>query len=74
MLRASDRAPGLALGDDVVLPHDVEIGANVVIHPGTTIGTGVRIQDGAVLGKPLALGACRWPLARSRRRSCSATR
>jgi UDP-2-acetamido-3-amino-2,3-dideoxy-glucuronate N-acetyltransferase len=57
VLRASDRAPGLALGDDVVLPHDVEIGANVVIHTGTAIGAGVRIQDGAVLGKPPALGA-----------------
>jgi UDP-2-acetamido-3-amino-2,3-dideoxy-glucuronate N-acetyltransferase len=56
VLRASDRAPGLALGDDVVLPHDVEIGANVVIHDGTTLGAGVRIQDGAVVGKPIALG------------------
>ncbi len=56
MLRASDRAPGLAMADDVVLPHDVEIGANVVIHAGTAIGSGVRIQDGAVLGKPVSLG------------------
>jgi UDP-2-acetamido-3-amino-2,3-dideoxy-glucuronate N-acetyltransferase len=57
VLRESDRAPGLALAEDVLLPHDVEIGANVVIHAGTTIGAGVRIQDGAVLGKPVALGA-----------------
>jgi len=57
VLRASDRAPGLAIADDVVLPHDVEIGANVVIHAGTAIGAGVRIQDGAILGKPAALGA-----------------
>jgi UDP-2-acetamido-3-amino-2,3-dideoxy-glucuronate N-acetyltransferase len=57
VLRASDRAPGLAIGDDVVLPHDLEIGANVVIHEGATIGAGVRIQDGAVVGKPVALGA-----------------
>ena len=57
MLRASDRAPGLAVADDVVLPDDVEIGAHVVIHSGTAIGSGVRIQDHAVLGKPLALGA-----------------
>jgi acetyltransferase-like isoleucine patch superfamily enzyme len=57
VLRASDRAPGLVLADGVVLPHDVEIGANVVIHAGTALGAGVRIQDGAVLGKPVALGA-----------------
>jgi acetyltransferase-like isoleucine patch superfamily enzyme len=57
VLRASDRAPGLALADDVILPHDVEIGANVVIHAGTAIGSGVRIEDGAVLGKPPSLGA-----------------
>jgi acetyltransferase-like isoleucine patch superfamily enzyme len=57
VLRASDRAPGLALADDVILPYDVQLGANVVIHPGTAIGSGVRIEDGAVLGKPPALGA-----------------
>jgi len=57
VLRESDRAPGLAVADDVVLPHDIEIGAHVVIHRGTAIGSGVRIQDHAVLGKPLALGA-----------------
>jgi acetyltransferase-like isoleucine patch superfamily enzyme len=57
VLRASDRAPGLALADDVILPHDVEIGANVVIHAGTAIGLGVRIEDGTVLGKPPSLGA-----------------
>lgn len=56
MLRASDRAPGLALGEDVVVPDDAEIGANVIIHAGTTLGAGVRIQDSAVLGKPVALG------------------
>jgi acetyltransferase-like isoleucine patch superfamily enzyme len=57
VLRASDRAPGLFVADDVVLPYDVELGANVVIHPGTAIGSGVRIEDGAVVGKPPALGA-----------------
>jgi acetyltransferase-like isoleucine patch superfamily enzyme len=57
VLHASDRAPGLAIADDVVLPHDVELGANVVIHAGTAIGSGVRVQDGAVLGKPPAFGA-----------------
>lgn len=57
MLRQSDRAPGLLLGDGVTLPPNVLIGGNVVIHDGTVIGPAVRIQDGAVVGKPLALGA-----------------
>ena len=57
MLRQSDRAPGLLLGDGVKLPPSVIIGGNVVIHDGTVVGAGSRIQDGAVLGKPLALGA-----------------
>lgn len=55
-LRASDRAPGLVIGDRVELLTDADLGANVVIHSGTMIGAGVRIQDGAVLGKPVALG------------------
>ncbi|HEX6715280.1 MAG TPA: acyltransferase [Thermoleophilaceae bacterium] len=55
MLRPSDRAPGLVLDDAVVLPHDVELGANVVIHAGVQLGAAVRIQDAAILGKPLVL-------------------
>jgi acetyltransferase-like isoleucine patch superfamily enzyme len=43
------------LDDDVVLPHDIEIGANVVIHSGVVFGAEVRIQDGAIVGKPLVL-------------------
>jgi UDP-2-acetamido-3-amino-2,3-dideoxy-glucuronate N-acetyltransferase len=56
VLQPSERAPGLLVGEDVVLPESVEIGGHVVIHAGTVIGEGVRIQDGAVLGKPVALG------------------
>ena len=55
MLRPSDRAPGLVIDDGIVLPHDIEIGANVVIHPGVELGADVRIQDGAIVGKPLVL-------------------
>jgi acetyltransferase-like isoleucine patch superfamily enzyme len=40
---------------DVVLPHDIEIGANVVIHAGVELGSAVRIQDGAIIGKALVL-------------------
>jgi acetyltransferase-like isoleucine patch superfamily enzyme len=57
VLRPSDRAPGLLLGEGVELPASVELGGNVVVHAGTAIGEAVRIQDGAVVGKPLALGA-----------------
>ena len=57
MLSPSDRAPGLLLGNEVVLPPTVEIGGNVVIHEGTVVGGGARVQDGAIVGKPLALGA-----------------
>ena len=56
MLRPSDHAPGLALGEGVELPEGLELGANVVIHAGVRLGPGVRVQDGAILGKPLALG------------------
>jgi len=56
VLRPSDRAPGLLLGEQVLLPPTVELGGNVVIHDGTVIGGEVRIQDGAVIGKPVALG------------------
>jgi acetyltransferase-like isoleucine patch superfamily enzyme len=57
VLHASDRAPGLLIGDGVELPDDAEIGAYVVVHAGTVLGPGCRLQDHAVVGKPLALGA-----------------
>jgi acetyltransferase-like isoleucine patch superfamily enzyme len=56
MLRPSERAPGLLLGEGAHVPESVEIGGNVVIHAGTVIGEGARLQDAAVVGKPLALG------------------
>jgi UDP-2-acetamido-3-amino-2,3-dideoxy-glucuronate N-acetyltransferase len=57
VLRPSDRAPGLLLGEGVELPDDAAIGGNVVVHAGTAIGPGVRLGDGCVIGKPPALGA-----------------
>ena len=57
MLRPSDRAPGLLVGDGVELPEDAEFGAYVVIHDGTALGGACRIQDHAIVGKPVALGA-----------------
>jgi len=56
VLRSSDRAPGLLLGEGVELPDSVELGGNVVIHAGTVVGADARLQDGAVVGKPPALG------------------
>jgi len=56
VLRPSDLAPGLLLGENVALGPATEVGGNVVIHDGTVIGDGARIQDGAIVGKPLALG------------------
>jgi UDP-2-acetamido-3-amino-2,3-dideoxy-glucuronate N-acetyltransferase len=57
VLRASERAPGLLLGEGVELPDDAVIGGNVVVHAGTVIGSGARLGDGCVVGKPPALGA-----------------
>jgi UDP-2-acetamido-3-amino-2,3-dideoxy-glucuronate N-acetyltransferase len=57
VLRPSERAPGLLLGEGVELPISVELGGHVVIHAGTVIGPRARLQDCAVIGKPLALGA-----------------
>jgi acetyltransferase-like isoleucine patch superfamily enzyme len=56
VLRPSDRAPGLLIGEAVSIPDSVVLGGNVVIHEGTTLGAGVRVHDGAVLGKPVSLG------------------
>ena len=57
LLRQSDAAPNLWVGEDVVLGEGVEIGVNVVIHAHTVIEDGVRILDGAVLGKHAVLAA-----------------
>jgi UDP-2-acetamido-3-amino-2,3-dideoxy-glucuronate N-acetyltransferase len=57
VLHASERAPGLLLGDGVTLPDDAVIGGNVVLHARTVLGSGVRLGDGCVVGKAPALGA-----------------
>lgn len=55
-LSPSERAPGLLLGEGVVLPDSVELGGHVIVHAGTVIGEGVVLQDACVIGKPTALG------------------
>jgi UDP-2-acetamido-3-amino-2,3-dideoxy-glucuronate N-acetyltransferase len=57
VLRPSDRAPGLLLGERVELPDDAAIGGNVVVHAGTVIGSDARLGDGCVVGKAPSLGA-----------------
>jgi acetyltransferase-like isoleucine patch superfamily enzyme len=56
VLRPSDRAPGLLIGEEVSIPDSAVLGGNVVIHAGTVLGAGVRVHDGAVIGKPVSLG------------------
>ena len=56
MLRPSDRAPGLLLGEGVDLPDDAQVGAYVVVHAGPVLGAGCNLQDHAVVGKPVVLG------------------
>jgi UDP-2-acetamido-3-amino-2,3-dideoxy-glucuronate N-acetyltransferase len=56
VLRESDLAPGLLLGDGVQLGEGVRLGGHVVIHEGTRVGDRAVIQDGAIVGKSAALG------------------
>jgi UDP-2-acetamido-3-amino-2,3-dideoxy-glucuronate N-acetyltransferase len=57
VLRASERAPGLLVGESVELPEDAVVGANVVIHDGTVLGVRLRLGDNCVIGKPTTLSA-----------------
>jgi UDP-2-acetamido-3-amino-2,3-dideoxy-glucuronate N-acetyltransferase len=56
VLRPSERAPGLLVGDGVDLPEDAVLGGNVVIHDGTVLGARLRLGDNCVIGKPATLG------------------
>jgi len=56
-LHADDRAPGLLLGEGVLVGEGVAFGANVVVHDDVHIGEGCVIEDHAVLGKPPRLAA-----------------
>jgi UDP-2-acetamido-3-amino-2,3-dideoxy-glucuronate N-acetyltransferase len=57
VLRASERAPGLLVGDRVDVPEDAVLGGNVVIHDGTRLGARLRLGDNCVIGKPATLSA-----------------
>jgi UDP-2-acetamido-3-amino-2,3-dideoxy-glucuronate N-acetyltransferase len=61
-LTLSDRAPGLYVADDVVIPDDAEIGVHVVIHSGVHLGARCVLQDQVVVGKkPILRSVSRAP-------------
>jgi acetyltransferase-like isoleucine patch superfamily enzyme len=56
-LQASDRAPGLLLGEGVEIGENVLIGGHVVIHAGVKIGDGARVGDHAQIRDGAEVGA-----------------
>ena len=62
-LTASERAPGLLVGERVEIGDDVVLGGNVVIHAGAAIGDRSRvgdhaqIRDGARIGSGCTIGS-----------------
>jgi acetyltransferase-like isoleucine patch superfamily enzyme len=62
-LAPSDLAPGLLIGDKVLLGEGVRLGGHVVIHPGVRIGAAARIgdhaqiRDGATIGAGATIGS-----------------
>ncbi len=51
MLSPDPRAPGLMLGENILIGEGVVFGAHVVVHDGVVIGDGCIVEDHAVLGK-----------------------
>jgi acetyltransferase-like isoleucine patch superfamily enzyme len=51
-LVASDRAPGLFVVPEAVIPDDTEIAPHVTIYGGVELGSGVSIEQGAIVGRP----------------------
>lgn len=56
-LLPSDLAPGLLIGDKVVIGEGALIGGHVVIHSGVQIGPGARVGDHAQIRDGAAIGA-----------------
>lgn len=50
-MRPDPRAPGLLLGERVLIGEGVSFGAHVVVHDDVRIGAGCAIEDHAVLGR-----------------------
>jgi UDP-2-acetamido-3-amino-2,3-dideoxy-glucuronate N-acetyltransferase len=51
MPRPDPRAPGLHVGEDVVIGAGVTLGCHVTLHDGVRLWDGCVVEDGAVLGK-----------------------
>jgi acetyltransferase-like isoleucine patch superfamily enzyme len=56
-LRPSDLAPGLLIGDKVVIGEGALIGGHVIIHSGVQIGPGARVGDHAQIRDGARIGA-----------------
>lgn len=56
-LLPSDLAPGLLIGDKVVIGEGALIGGHVVIHSGARIGPGARVGDHAQIRADAVVGA-----------------
>jgi UDP-2-acetamido-3-amino-2,3-dideoxy-glucuronate N-acetyltransferase len=56
-LSPSDLAPGLLIGDKVVIGEGVLIGGHVIIHSGVHIGSGARVGDHAQIRDGVQIGA-----------------
>ena len=57
-MRLSERAPGLVLGDRVVLPEGVRIGGAAVLVPGVEVGEEAFVAAGAVVTRDVPARAC----------------
>jgi UDP-2-acetamido-3-amino-2,3-dideoxy-glucuronate N-acetyltransferase len=51
-LIASDRAPGLLVAPDIVVPEDAQIAPHVTIYSGVSLGAQVSLGQGAIVGRP----------------------
>jgi UDP-2-acetamido-3-amino-2,3-dideoxy-glucuronate N-acetyltransferase len=56
-LLPSDLAPGLLLGDKVVIGEGVLLGGHAIIHSGVRIGSGARVGDHAQIRDGAEIGA-----------------
>jgi len=56
-LLPSDLAPGLLIGDKVVIGEGAVIGGHVIIHSGVRIGPGARVGDHAQIRQDAQIGA-----------------
>ncbi len=56
-MRSDPRAPGLVVGDRVLIGEDVQLGAHVVIHEGVHIGPSCRIGSHVVIREGTIVGA-----------------